>query len=59
MSAEKSERPCFCCAGTSQVEDIDGHLRPCSRCSFDRFHAWADSRRPAVQPLKNSQPQKG
>ncbi|EGP57914.1 hypothetical protein Agau_C100323 [Agrobacterium tumefaciens F2] len=28
---------------------IEGEMRPCSRCQFDAFRAWADSRRPKLE----------
>jgi hypothetical protein len=37
-----------------EVEDIDGHPRPCSRCQTKAFDKWADSRRPNQQTRKSA-----
>lgn len=56
-SASWSEEPCRCCEGRGTVEGIDGQPRPCSRCSVDLFHAWAEARRPYIpEPKKERLP---
>lgn len=37
---------CLCCDDTKVVEDIDGKMRPCSRCQNSAFSAWSLARRP-------------
>ena len=43
---------CKACSGTGMALDIDGCLRPCSRCKNSEFMRWADSRRPPVRDDK-------
>ena len=47
MVAALTDTKCRCCDGSGKVKSIiEGEMRPCSRCQFDAFRAWADSRRP-------------
>lgn len=35
---------CRCCDDRGAVQTVMGELRPCSRCSVDRFEAWLVAR---------------
>lgn len=40
---------CGCCDSTGKVKSIiEGEMRPCSRCQYEAFKAWSDSRRPKI-----------
>lgn len=50
MVAASTDPKCRCCDGSGKVKSIiEGEMRPCSRCQFDAFRAWADSRRPKLE----------
>ncbi|MCM2431975.1 hypothetical protein [Agrobacterium rosae] len=41
---------CGCCDDSGKVKSIiEGDMRPCSRCQYEAFKTWADSRRPNIE----------
>jgi hypothetical protein len=48
---------CRCCEGHGSVLTVMGELRPCSRCSVERFETWLVGR--SVRPQSDDARKKG